>query len=111
MYSRFSKAVSNARDYFGNSSRGKTITYLDFLTDINKYREADINEHQMISEILYEIKSIDSNQNGYHRFAYFSDILEFMGFIPDKERYDVNKDDKDFLISVIKQILNFEYQN
>ena len=111
MYTRFTKAVSNASVYFETSSRGKLVAYLDYLTDISKFKKAEEDQHQMISELLHEMKSIDSNQNGFHRFAYFSGLLDFMGFVPDKTRYDVNEDDLKFLISLIKQILNFEYQN
>lgn len=112
MYSRFQKAYDNAKNELADT-RSDWIKPLILLCDIklfNKEKKCCSDEYQIISEVLYKLKEINTEKKGYHRFAYFREIVSYIGFLPSEKRYNIDRDVVLFIVSIIKQILNFEYQ-
>lgn len=77
----------------------------------NNEKEQKTDDYIIINEVLLRMQSIDYELIGNHRFKYFRSILISNGFIPEEIEYHGIQLTISSIISLIKQILNFEYQD
>lgn len=114
MYRRFLNAIVNFNNQYNGLERGKLSKPLLLITDpilFNDDREQRTDDYLIINEVLLRMQSIDYTLLGNHRFKYFNSILMSNGFIPEEIEFKGNQSTISSIISLIKQILNFEYQD
>lgn len=114
MYRRFLEAVDKAYEIHKNTLRGDRIKVLKLLGSHKDFKKAshDLSDDFLIlNEVLIRLEHVDPSLNGNHRFAYFRSLLKTLGFSPRDLSYSGDLSDVQFILSIIKQILNFEYMD
>lgn len=113
MYKMFLEALERANDFHKHTLRGRDIHILYLLKDTHAFLEAKDKKSEdflILNEVLIQMNRIDTTLEGNHRFSYFRSIIKNLGFIPTDINYEGEKGRVNFLLSLIKQILNFEYR-
>lgn len=114
MYSRFLKALKFAEEYHKDTLRGRDIKVLELLGNYDEYqieKEKKTEKFILLNEVLLRIDNIDTEIQGNHRISYFRNLLKSFNYIAIKSDYDADDDRVNFLVSIVKQIMNFEYMN
>lgn len=114
MYNRFLDALENAKEDHKGSIRGRDIEALQLLGDYDTFvelREKPNEKMMLLNELLKKIETIDTELHGNHRLLYFRSILKTLDFTSIDMENNEEIERVNFLLALVKQIMNFEYMN